>query len=206
MINGQTEKMIIFGCGGHARSIINTIVQNGESKEIIIVDSNGGENESILGFKVRNAYVLEENDSYIVAIGNNSKRTKVYKMLEEESGNSVAVISKYSLIGEGVEIGKGVFIAPNTYIGPLVKIGVNTIINTASVVEHEVTIGNNTHIAPSVTICGRVKIGNNVFCGVGCKIVDNVSICDNVTLGAGTIVIDDIIESGTYVGIPAKKV
>lgn len=67
-------------------------------------------------------------------------------------------------------------------------------------------INTITHIAPSVTICGRVKIGNNVFCGVGCKIVDNVSICDNVTLGAGAIVIDDIIESGTYIGVPAKRI
>lgn len=53
--------------------------------------------------------------------------------------------------------------------------------------------------------CYRMDMGNNVFCGVGSTIIDKISICDDVVIGAGAVVIEDIVEPGTYVGIPAKE-
>lgn len=35
---------------------------------------------------------------------------------------------------------------------------------------------------------------------------NNVRICEDVTVGAGAVVVGDITESGTYVGVPARKV
>lgn len=67
-------------------------------------------------------------------------------------------------------------------------------------------IGNHTHIAPHATICGRTRIGNGVFCGAGSTVIDNICICDNVIIGAGAAVVSDIAETGTYVGVPARKV
>lgn len=186
---------------------MNTIFEKGMNTGILLVDENARPNEYILGCKVECEYEISKNDRYIIAIGDNVKREEVYKQLSDKQvGHCISVVSEYSYIGSGVEIGEGTFIAPNTYIGPLVKIGNNTIINTASVIEHEVIIGNNTHIAPQSTICGRTRIGNNVFCGVGSKIVDQVNICDNVVIGAGAVVIRDITEEGTYVGIPAQRI
>ena len=34
---------------------------------------------------------------------------------------------------------------------------------------------------------------------------NNVDICSNCMIGAGAVVIKDITESGTYIGVPAKK-
>ena len=45
-----------------------------------------------------------------------------------------------------------------------------------------------------------------MFCGAGSTVIDHISICDNVMIGAGAVVVKDIMESGTYVGIPARKV
>lgn len=207
MISEKRGKVIVFGCGGHARSIINTLHQFGLNIEIILVDDNAAVDEYILGCKVVQEYILNENDGYIVAIGDNARRKDLYNLLIDRMiGCCIAVVSRESLVGMEVQIGMGTFIAPHCYIGPQVKIGNNTIVNSGSVIEHEVMVGNHTHIAPHVTICGRTRIGDNVFCGAGSTVVDKIYICDNVIIGAGTVVKEDITKPGTYVGVPARKI
>lgn len=200
-------KIILFGCGGHARSIVNTLREINGGIEILLVDENAGCDETILGCRTEQEYKLKGNDRYIIAIGNNAKRRELYNRLaDNHAGCCISIVSVYARLGIGLKIGKGTFIASSTYIGPEVEIGNNTIINTGSVIEHETKIGDNAHIAPHATICGRVRIGNNVFCGAGSIVVDNVNICDDVIIGAGAVVKADIRNPGTYVGVPAKKI
>lgn len=207
MISEKRGNVIVFGCGGHARSIINTLHQFELNIEIIMVDDNAAIDEYILGCKVVQEYILSENDGYIVAIGDNATRKDFYNLLiGRKTGCCMAVVSRESHIGLEAQIGQGTFIAPHSYIGPQVKIGDNTIVNSGSVIEHEVMVGNHTHIAPHATICGRAVIGDNVFCGAGSTIVDKIYVCDNVIIGAGTVVKEDIIKPGTYVGVPARKI
>lgn len=199
--------MIVFGCGGHARSIINTLHQYVINIEIVLVDENAGINEIVLDCKVTQKYELRELDGYIIAIGDNSRRKELFDyLLKQNRGKCIVVISRDSNIGLDAQIGAGTFIAPYAYIGPQVRIGNNVIINSGSVIEHEVIVGNHTHIAPHTTICGRTKIGNNVFCGAGSTIIDKLKICDNVIIGAGAVVKEDIAIPGTYVGVPARKI
>jgi serine acetyltransferase len=34
----------------------------------------------------------------------------------------------------------------------------------------------------------------------------HIRVCDDAVIGMGTVVVRDIVEAGTYVGVPAKKV
>ena len=52
---------------------------------------------------------------------------------------------------------------------------------------------------------GDVSIGQNCMIGSGAVILQGLTIADNVTIGAGAIVIKDILEAGTWVGTPARK-
>lgn len=201
------DKLIIFGCGGHARSIVNALHQFASNIKIVLVDENAGVDESILDCKVVQEYELGENDGYIIAIGDNERRKELFDcLLRQNRGRCVSVIATDSHVGLDAHIGAGTFIAPYAYIGPQVRIGNNVIINSGSVIEHEVIVGNHTHIAPHTTICGRTKIGNNVFCGAGSAVIDKLTICDNVIIGAGAVVKEDIVIPGTYVGVPARKI
>ena len=174
-------KIIVFGCGGHARSVVNAIREEDEAIQIILVDANADKGEVILGCKAESTYELKAGDHYIIAIGNNEERQRLYEKLEKTSaGQCISVISAHAQIGCEAQIGRGAFIASNAYLGPQAVIGENTIINTGSIIEHETRIGNHTHIAPHATICGRVSVGNHVFCGAGSTIIDHISICDHV--------------------------
>lgn len=197
---------VLFGCGGHARSILNTLINNENERAIILVDENAKRNEKIMKCICLNEYDLLGDDEYIIAIGDNLKRKELFDKYKYSNAKCVNVISKTALLGAGCKIGEGVFIAANAYIGPLVSIGDNCIINTGCVVEHEVVVGKHTHLAPNSTICGRTQIGNNVFCGAGSTIIDNLYICSNVIIGAGAVIIHDITEPGVYAGIPVRRI
>ena len=198
------HKLVIWGCGGHARSVADVVHQYGFDIEIIMVDENAHKGETILGHKAVKSYEMCSNDSCIIAVGDNAARKIIFQ--EKKAERCITVVSRDSYIGSGVKIGVGVFVAPFAYIGPQAVIGENTIINSGSIVEHETVIGSHTHIAPNAVVCGRAKIGDNVFCGAGSTIIDKIRICSDVTIGAGAVVKEDIIEAGTYVGVPAKKV
>lgn len=199
--------IIIYGCGGHARSIINVLYETESGEKILLVDDNAAPDEEILGCQTVRNYALKADDHYIIALGDNRKRSLLYDSLTvTQPGHCTSVISAAARIGVLAVIGNGTFVAPNAYIGPQAIIGNDTIINTGSIVEHEVQIGNHSHIAPHTTICGRAQIGNHVFCGAGSVIIDGIHVCDDVVIGAGAVVKEDIIYPGTYVGVPARYI
>lgn len=194
------DKLIIIGCGGHARSAADIYLFNNPTAEIIFVDKNAKEGEKILGFPVLKNYTIKEENVFI-AIGDNKKRLEIFKQYR----NTCSIVSKNAYIGRGVEIGNGVLIAHNAHIGVGSKIFDNTIINSSASIDHDCIISENSHIAPNSTICGNVNIGKNVFVGAGCTIIDKINICDNTIIGAGTVIYKNIDIAGTYIGKSNKK-
>ena len=94
----------------------------------------------------------------------------------------------------------------NATINSGARIGKHCIINSNSVVEHDNIINDYVHVSVGAKIAGTVKIGTRTWVGVGATISNNISVCDDCMLGAGTVVVKDIIESGTYIGVPAAKI
>jgi UDP-N-acetylbacillosamine N-acetyltransferase len=197
-------KLVILGGGGHAHSVADVVLAADPDRELVFVDPQAGEGATIFGFPVVHETPDENDAEYFVAVGDNIRRRK---LIDELAGKKLAkVIAPDAHIGTDATIGEAAFIGHEAYIGPEVHVGNGTIVNTRSILEHEVKIGEYSSITPAVTIAGRCKIGGNVFVGLGARIIDQLSVCDNVVIGAGAVVVDEITEPGTYVGIPAKKI
>jgi UDP-N-acetylbacillosamine N-acetyltransferase len=198
----ESAKIVIYGCGGHARSVADVLLSAYPAAELVFVDPAAREGERLFGFAVCRRYPRTD-EPFVVAIGNNMERK--IRLCELGDAGLVSVISPLAYIGRDASIGPGCFLGNFSHIGPLAVVGRNTIVNTGVVVEHEVTIGEHCHIGPDATISGRCQLGELVFVGAGTTVKDYVSICPNVTIGAGATVVSNIVESGTYVGTPARK-
>ena len=195
----QNNTIYIIGCGGHARSVADVVLDNNPSQNLIFIDENTKKNEKIFGFPIIKK--LPQNAKNIfIAIGNNNKR----KILSQNK-KLINIISKRSYISPTAKLSDGIFIGDGVHIGPMVEIGRGTIINTNAIIEHENIIKEFSHISVNSTVCGRVKIGDNVFLGAGATVKDGIIICDNTTIGAGGVVVKDITETGIYTGIPVKR-
>ena len=72
--------------------------------------------------------------------------------------------------------------------------------------DHDCEVGDYVHISVGSHLCGTVSVGSGTWIGAGATVSNNVSICPNCMIGAGAVVIKEIKESGTYVGVPAKRV
>lgn len=127
-------------------------------------------------------------------------------------------------IVEPVNIYSCVF-GDNCFVGPFVEIQRNVVVgNHTSIQSHtfvcdKVVIGNNCFVAHGVMFINDLFkagsssneakdwlptiIGNNVSIGSNSTILP-VKICDNVVIGAGSVVVKNIVESGVYVGNPAR--
>ncbi|AXT61828.1 N-acetyltransferase [Aquimarina sp. AD10] len=149
---------------------------------------------------------------------------KVYKSLKIgivncKFGENVKVVEPVNLYG--CEIGANCFIGPFVEIQKKVTIGSNTKVQSHSFICELVDIGDDCFIGHGVMFINDLfseggpaggdqskwkstSIGNNVSIGSNATILP-VSICDNVVIGAGSVVTKNIIEPGTYVGNPARK-
>jgi len=115
------------------------------------------------------------------------------------------IVSKYSVISEGVQISEGVFVNDGATIGPDASLGRFSIINRNCSIDHDSSIGEFTHIAPQAALAGAVKVGGFVNVGLAASIIEYIKIADHAIIGAGAVVVYDCTEAGTYIGVPARK-
>jgi len=202
-MSAQFKKVIVFGCGGHSRSIADVFLSYHPEVSLVFVDPAARPNEKIYNFAVLKEICVEDNP-YFFAIGDNDLRKKKFE--EIGSHGLISIISLKAYLGCNTDLGKGLFVGNFCHIGPQAKIGDNTILNNGCVIEHEVVIGSHCHIGPNAVISGRCTIGDQVFIGVGATVKDSVQICSNVVVGAGATIVKDITQPGIYVGCPGKKI
>ncbi len=107
------------------------------------------------------------------------------------------------IIGDNVEIGANVCIDRGTLSDTV--IGEGTKIDNLVHIAHNVRTGKNCCIVALSCIGGSVQLGDNVYVGIGASIRNQKKIGDNVMIGMGAVVVNDCLESGTYIGIPARR-
>jgi UDP-N-acetylbacillosamine N-acetyltransferase len=199
--------LVVFGFGGHARSVADVALTLG-IKGLIFVDEAAQASESLWGFPVRKTFddPLPDGWQSFAASGDNQARQAQIATIRGKSWPLATLIAPSATIGHQTGISDGSFIAHHAHVGPLTKIGTGCIINTGAVVDHECMIGDYTHVSVNSTVAGRCRLGSLVFLGAGAVVIDKVSIANRITVGAGSVVVEPLVEPGTYAGVPARSI
>ncbi|HRO75144.1 MAG TPA: hypothetical protein PLP27_03220 [Crocinitomicaceae bacterium] len=109
------------------------------------------------------------------------------------------------LIDSTTKIGKGVVVFPFSLLYLDAIIQDNVFIQVGSKITDSI-VKRHSMVSANVMVAGRSYIGECCNIGVSTTLSSDTKICDFVRTGAGTVVVKDIIEPGTYVGIPARKI
>lgn len=204
------DKVIILGASGHARSVIDIIMQNNEYEVYGLI---AGQEElgfwgiPVIGQDSDLQKIYNEGIQYaFVAIGNNAVRKKIANKLKGIGYQLINVFSKYSFISSYVILETGIVVMPGAVINAEARIGEGCIINTNASIDHDTIIGEYSHIAPGCAISGSTKIGRGCFLGTGTNVIDSIVIEDEVTVGAGSVVIRNISKGAKVVGVPAQQI
>jgi sugar O-acyltransferase (sialic acid O-acetyltransferase NeuD family) len=203
----MNKQVIVIGASGHGKVVADIVRRSGDIL-LGFLDDNETLPTEVAGIPILGKvedYVKYSETSFIIGIGNSVIREKITHQLCDVHWYTAihpsAVISTLD-----TRIGVGSVVMANAVINPSAHIGEHCIINTSAVVEHDNRVENFAHISVGAKLGGTVSIGTHVWVGIGSTIVNNITICDHCTIGAGAVVIHDIKESGTYVGVPARKI
>ncbi len=193
----MNRRVIIIGYGGHGRVVADIVAACGD---LLVGFLDDDITKKVLGTVAE--FDKFSDVEFIIGIGNAEVREK----LSAFPVRWYTAVHPSAVISPSVEIGEGTVVMPNVVINSGAVIGKHCIINSSSNVEHNCSIADYSHISVGAKIGGAVSVGKSTWVGIGAVISNNLSVCDNCLLGAGTVVVKNITQSGTYVGVPARKI
>lgn len=205
----MNEKLIIIGASGHGKVVADIAIKMNKWKNIVFLDDNISLKSSmgvdVIGVTSEAISYKNEAD-FFVAIGNNRTREKIQEKLIKSGLNIVSLIHPSAIIACEVEINLGTVIMAGVVINSGTSLGNGCIINTSSSIDHDNIIGDYVHVSPGSSIAGTVTIKKASWLGVGSVVSNNITICEDCIIGAGAVVVKNITESGTYIGVPARRI
>lgn len=202
------SRLLIIGAGGHGKVVADIALRMGLWGSVAFLDDNE-ELLFCLGLEVigkaSDFFDFIEDSDFIVAVGDNSIRERIQFGLEKVGASIVTLIHPSAIIGSEVVIGAGSVVMAGVVVNCSTKVGRGCILNSCCSVDHDNVIGDFVHVSPGVCLGGGVSIGNNSWIGIGSVVINSVSVCGGCVVGAGGVVVRDIIDVGTYVGVPVRK-
>ncbi len=142
-----------------------------------------------------------------IGVGHPQVRRKIIERLSTNPALSFPnlIHPTVHLFKDLVVLGHGNVITENASFTCDIRIGNFNLFNLNSTLGHDAIVGDGNVINPGCNISGSVRIGDWCLLGTGCRVLENLQIVSDVTIGSGAVVIRDIVESGTYVGMPARR-
>ncbi|MFY0631388.1 MAG: NeuD/PglB/VioB family sugar acetyltransferase [Flavobacteriaceae bacterium] len=202
------KKVAIIGYSGHGYVISDIAISVGLNLKFYTEKHELNKNPyglDYLGFELDKSFFNNiENIEFILGLGNNEIRRKVYNLLISKRVNVLNVVDSSSLISKNSFIGKGNFISRGVIINALAKVGNACILNTGCIIEHECVLGDAVHIAPGAVLAGNVNVEDGAFIGANTIIKEGVNIGKNVIIGAGSVVVKDVPDDVIGYGNPYR--
>jgi len=167
------KDILLIGGGGHCKSVIDVIEQEGEYSIAGIVDKKELIGKELLGYK----FIGSDDDlerffkiyKYaVITVGqikSNAIRVKLFNQLKKIGYNLPTLISPLAYVSKYASIEEGTTIMHHALVNVDAKIGKNCIINTKALIEHDAVIGNNCHVSTGSIINGGTVVAENSFVG-----------------------------------------
>jgi sugar O-acyltransferase (sialic acid O-acetyltransferase NeuD family) len=199
-------QIILIGGGGHCKSCIDVIEQEGKYRIAGIVDMAEKVGQSILGYPIIGTdddlpELVQEYKNVIITIGQIKSaylRINLYDQAKQLNAQFPVIVAPTAYVSRHASIQEGTIVMNHALINAEARIGINCIINSKALIEHEVFVGNHCHISTGVKVNGQVTISNECFIGSGATLANNININEKVIVPAGTTVYKSITKPGIY--------
>ena len=184
------KRLILIGGGGHCRSCIDVIEQQGEFTIAGIVDQREKRGALILGYPIMACDedmpdLLRQYDHFFITIGQIKtceRRMQLFKQITAAGKTLPVFISPLAYVSPHARIGQGTIVMHQALVNAGAQVGMNCIINTKALVEHDARIDDHCHVATGAIINGGAVVQRESFIGSGAVIREGV------TIGAASIV------------------
>ncbi|MDP3464906.1 MAG: acetyltransferase [Sulfuricurvum sp.] len=190
------SKILLIGGGGHCKSVIDVIEQEGKYSIAGIIDQKERIGQKVLGYEIMGCDdeledLFQRYKYAVISVGQLKSpdvRIKLFNQLQTIGFILPPIISPRAYLSKYASIGEGTVILHDVLINANATIGKNCIINTKALVEHDVTIEDNCHISTGAILNGGTVVRANTFFGSNAVSKEYAVIAEKSFIKAGSVV------------------
>lgn len=207
------NRIIVAGCGGHARSVIDAILSAGIYEIAGFVDREINEEYVYRGYKIIGTdadlpmiYASGIHNACIGIgyMGEGTVRRKLFDSLKQAGFDLPPIADRTAAVAGDALLGEGAFVGKKSVVNAASVIGNAAIINSGAIVEHDCKVGDFAHIAVGAVLCGNVEIGDDALVGANATVIQGLRIGSAAVVGAGSVVTKNIGAGIKAAGVPAR--
>ena len=189
----QKKSILLLGAGGHARSCIDVIEEQGLYQIVGLIGVESERGASVFGYPVLGTdaelpELLKRYDAGLVTIGqikDFEPRIQLFEQLFESGRAQPPIISPHAHVSRHAVVGDGTIVLHGAIVNAGASVGRNCIINSLAIVEHDAAVGDHCHISTGARLNSSVVIGEGSFVGSGVTIKQGVRIGRHCVVGMG---------------------
>jgi sugar O-acyltransferase (sialic acid O-acetyltransferase NeuD family) len=167
------KKILLIGGGGHCKSCIDVIEQQGVYEIAGIIDRPSELGKKILDYTIIGtdddlSRLRNEFDYAFVTVGqirNADLKIKLYNLLKKLDFHIPFIVSPLAYVSKHAKISQGTIVMHHALVNAGAIVGENCIINTKALIEHDAVTEDFCHISTGGIINGGVTVKKNTFVG-----------------------------------------
>jgi len=205
--------IIIVGAGGFAREVYYWVndtfsKESYKIKGFLSYNQKDLDGHNIKGGIIGNDdnYKIEENDRFIIAIGNIDIKKRAVNRLKKRGAKFISLIHPTALIVPTAKIGEGVVICPYCLVSDNVQLDDFVMMNTYASCGHDVQVGKYCILSPYVALNGFDKLENEVFIGTHATVIAYRKLGYRSKVNANSVVMRDVPLKQMVLGVPGKNI
>lgn len=212
---GNMLDIIIAGAGGCGREVYEMALDTYSSEEYRIRGFLSDEPDALKDFPdVREQadiigtivdYEPQENERFIVAIGDVQGRKHVIRVLQSKGAKFINLIHPKTIVSPFAKFGQGVILYRGAGVSAHAVIEDFCLINSMASVGHDAVVGEYSVLCPFSAIGGYAKIGKECFVGTHTTVSPRISIGKESTVSSNTFVARNVRENSFVIGVPGKE-
>lgn len=204
----KRSELIIIGAGGHARSCIDTIEQEGKYKIGGLVGLSQEVGSSQFGYQVLAAdseldELAKQFQYAFVALGQIHSPDLRIRLYNESIAARFAlpsIIAPSAYVSPHAKVGAGTIVMHGAILNAGVVVGNNCIVNTRALLEHDSQVSDHCHISTGAILNGDTSVGTGSFIGSGSVIKEGVSVGAGSLVGMGIALRHNLGDACQYLG------
>jgi sugar O-acyltransferase (sialic acid O-acetyltransferase NeuD family) len=204
----RKSELLVIGAGGHSRSCIDTIEQEGKYKIGGLVGLSQEVGTSQFGYEVlatdcELGELAKQFQYAFVALGQLHSPASRIRLYEESIATGFmlpSIVAPSAYVSPHAKVGVGTIVMQGVILNAGVVIGNNCIINTRALLEHDSQVSDHCHISTGAILNGDTSIGKGSFIGSGSVIKEGVSVGAGSLVGMGLALRHNLSEKSKYLG------
>ena len=189
----MSDPLLLIGCGGHARSLIDVVESSGRWYVLGLVGLSEQVGDEVLGYPVLGCdqdlpSLRQQCANALLAVGQigvSTQRHRLAAQLGRLEFVMPVVISGHAHVSRHAQVGLGTSVGHGAIVNAGARVGDCCILNSNVLIEHDAVIGDFCHVSTGALLNGGATIGDSSFIGSRAVLREGLSLPPQTVISAG---------------------